>query len=315
MNTDFAENKSGANIFEAYCKALVNYFNFKGRTSRYDYWSFCLVNFLVVAFLFLFSLFIRQMSEQAAINVLYLLNIYHLLMLIPGLSAIVRRFHDHNKSALTWLLLPPLLCCVVLFVIGRSLDYKAVIILFSLVIFGLCVSLFVFLCLRGSEVDNKYGPAIIETSDQRWKGLLIPVLVVVAPILFSFSLGVVSGYSRAIEKYHTNKVVPLMYDLLADAKGLKSGMPIAEDDVLSWHEPSQPVGVFADSPVGGEIKIKRSGGYYIITHSEVSSVLCEALSQYNWAENPDFEDMQINDGADCRSCTEQTPCTITWRYR
>lgn len=39
-------NASNHNIFNSYLDGLKKYFQFKGRSSRYDFWSFILVNIL-----------------------------------------------------------------------------------------------------------------------------------------------------------------------------------------------------------------------------------------------------------------------------
>ena len=87
MGMEFAENKASNNIIDAYIRAYKNFFNFKGRTSRYDYWGFHLINFFVVILLYILSAYLAPNSESSAKNVLIFLNIYQFVILIPSLSA------------------------------------------------------------------------------------------------------------------------------------------------------------------------------------------------------------------------------------
>ena len=47
---DMVEEKASRTMKDAFIKAFHQYFDFNGRTSRYDYWSFLLVN-LAVSFI------------------------------------------------------------------------------------------------------------------------------------------------------------------------------------------------------------------------------------------------------------------------
>lgn len=82
---------------EAVTRALTaNYCNFSGRSSRSEYWWFCLFTFIVgVVISIVFSF-----SESASKIVAGLVN---LAFLLPGLGLAVRRLHDINKSG--WFIL------------------------------------------------------------------------------------------------------------------------------------------------------------------------------------------------------------------
>ncbi|MBR3676409.1 MAG: DUF805 domain-containing protein [Alphaproteobacteria bacterium] len=314
MSMEFAENKASNNIIDAYIRAYKNFFNFKGRTSRYDYWGFHLINFFVVILLYILSAYLAPNSESSAKNVLIFLNIYQFVILIPSFSAWVRRFHDTNKSALKWVLLPLVVCFAFFVFAGSSLDKTLFIIIGALLFTVMAITWFVITCCRGSAADNKYGPAIMEDSSQRWKGLSIPILMVTLPFLLAFSLGIVGGYWRATNRYQAEKIVPVIYSLLSEAKGENGAQPIVEDD-FSWHDKAQLTGMFFTDPFGVKIEIKLSKGEYVITRSDVSFSLCMALSEYNWTENPDFVKMRINGGKDCLSCKDAQTCKIEWIYK
>lgn len=87
-------------MVESYKKFLHNYANFKGRSTRADYWWVVLANFLIGFFLgFLGGFFGEDVMKITTL----IASIYELAILIPGLAITVRRFHDINKSG--WFIL------------------------------------------------------------------------------------------------------------------------------------------------------------------------------------------------------------------
>lgn len=84
-------------MFEAYGLMFRNYFNFKGRTTRAEYWLAILMNVIVTVAL---SLFTRQVMPDGIGEIV--LGIYSLALFIPGLSMNVRRLHDVGRTG--WLL-------------------------------------------------------------------------------------------------------------------------------------------------------------------------------------------------------------------
>ncbi len=318
MNINFPENQSCNNIFEAFVKAWVNFCNYKGRASRYDYWSFIFVNFLINFAFMLVGFFAISISEQASNGVDISSTVYSVAFLVPWIAAIVRRLHDTGRSALKWLLAFPLLGFFLVFILGILAGFKfdaknVSIILTAFFICGYMLTLLVLLCLRGSEKDNKYGPAVAEDAGQRWKGLAMPIFMIIMPILAAFAMGVVSGYSKAMNRYKTEKeIAPAIYDVLSKAKGQDGSDAIANFDPQASN--AQPVGVLTTTPSGNKVEIKRSGDFFEVTVDNVSGELCVALFGYNWYEHPDFMTMGINEGENCQICLS-TPCTITWRYK
>lgn len=67
----------------------VNYCNFNGRSSRSEYWWFCLFTFIIGAILSLFSGSTAGTVISAVVN---------LALLLPSLGLCVRRMHDIDKS-------------------------------------------------------------------------------------------------------------------------------------------------------------------------------------------------------------------------
>ncbi|MEM9777167.1 MAG: DUF805 domain-containing protein [Chloroflexota bacterium] len=88
-----------------YFDAIQNYFNFRGRASRADYWFFVLFNFLVsilVMFVDVAVFGLEAMAEEGAFPLFSVL--YSLFIIIPRFSLSVRRLHDTGRSGF-WLLI------------------------------------------------------------------------------------------------------------------------------------------------------------------------------------------------------------------
>ena len=114
-------------MIEAYQKYLINYINFKGCTSRRDYWYVFLFNIIIGMIIFILA----ELTGVEQIS--YLSFIYELATIIPSISISIRRLHDTNKSGWYYLLI--------------------------LVPFIGTILLLVFMCLDREEPNN-YGERI-----------------------------------------------------------------------------------------------------------------------------------------------------------
>ncbi len=102
-----------------------NYFNFTGRSTRSEYWWVVLFNFVLVL------VFSAMMEDSPMVGTFY--GIYLFGSIIPGLSLLIRRFHDTGRSwAAIFLWLIPIVGSIIVFVI---------------------------LC-SGSDVSNRWGAGI-----------------------------------------------------------------------------------------------------------------------------------------------------------
>ena len=102
-----------------------HFFDFKGRASRKVFWLFTL-NVFVVNFI------------VGSISAGILSIMVSLFLFLPSLGLSVRRLHDINYSG-WWVLIG----CIP--------------------VFGV-IAVFVFACLPGTEGENRFGPAIVETA-------------------------------------------------------------------------------------------------------------------------------------------------------
>lgn len=79
-----------------YVKVLKQYFDFKSRARRKEYWMFTLVNILILAVLSVIDFVVLGADIETGGMILY--PIYALLVLIPSLAVGVRRLHDSGRS-------------------------------------------------------------------------------------------------------------------------------------------------------------------------------------------------------------------------
>ncbi len=74
---------------------FINYVNFKGRSTRSEYWWIVLFNFLVSVVLSVLSLAVG-IADKNGNSVLT--TLWSLAVLVPGWSAVSRRLHDTGRS-------------------------------------------------------------------------------------------------------------------------------------------------------------------------------------------------------------------------
>lgn len=104
-------NQRQVTFVEAVKMALQqNYCNFSGRSSRSEYWWFCLFSFIVGVIVSAIFSFNENISMVAN-------GVVTLALLLPGIGVAVRRLHDTNRSG-WWLLLGfiPLIGAIVLLI-------------------------------------------------------------------------------------------------------------------------------------------------------------------------------------------------------
>ncbi len=78
-----------------YLKVLRQYADFKGRARRREYWTFILINVLIMTVLGVVDGIISYLLE---LPLPILSSLYLLATIVPSLAVLVRRFHDSGKS-------------------------------------------------------------------------------------------------------------------------------------------------------------------------------------------------------------------------
>jgi uncharacterized membrane protein YhaH (DUF805 family) len=79
-----------------YFQALRKYAIFAGRARRKEFWSFFLINLLIIFALQLIDFLLGKFDHVAHLGLVS--TIYEFAMLIPVIAASVRRLHDTNRS-------------------------------------------------------------------------------------------------------------------------------------------------------------------------------------------------------------------------
>ncbi len=114
-----------------YLKVIGQYADFNGRARRREYWSFFLVNIVIIIVLSVLAGILGAVADFLGLLGYGVYMLYSLAVLIPGLAVSVRRLHDTGKSG--WFLLIALIPLV-----GLYLIY--------------------LMTVEGDRGDNAYGP-------------------------------------------------------------------------------------------------------------------------------------------------------------
>jgi uncharacterized membrane protein YhaH (DUF805 family) len=155
--TRFREPNKGKTMLEYMIMPFRRYADFSGRSRRMEYWSFALLNFIVMTVLMLVLFGIggatSTMSglESASPFALFgvfasgfglIILIYWLAVIVPSIAVTVRRLHDRDMSGWWY---------------GGLLIASFIPIVNILAAIGFIV-MFVFLLLPGTPGPNRYGP-------------------------------------------------------------------------------------------------------------------------------------------------------------
>ena len=299
-----AEKKSAWRYFvECISK---KYCCFKGRANRKEFWGF-------VFYCFLFTLIV-----SAALNLLlkddtiigYAENVWSFALLLPYLGVIVRRLHDvgfSGKWFLGFLLLVFMVAIysgafAVMKNMGSEVSSNANFVktmslgILGIVMLGLFIFLLVCMFLPGQKKVNKYG-AISESGEKHWFWYMLAYILFVCG--FVFSVGFISGYSKATFRIRLNGIIDQTAFLVDGARTLYSGKTsyagismekLAAAGGISEQLVQNSEGNFAlINPYGGLTEImvgnKAENGddkAILVKFTEVPAASCMALSKFSW---------------------------------
>lgn len=128
---------------EAIRTCLNKYVTFSGRASRSEYWYFALFVGLVAGAIVGIGMvfFDYDRGEPSTMSAILfgVAGIFYLAMLLPTISAQVRRFHDRNMSG--WWVLG--------FAVAGAIP---------IVGYAASLAAFVITVLKGTDGDNRFGP-------------------------------------------------------------------------------------------------------------------------------------------------------------
>ena len=158
---------------EAYTQ---NYFNFKGRARRREYWGIWLFNNLIALAISVIGRLLSD-TDAGAFSMLSSMNLtwtvisvlWSIVGFFPQASATVRRLHDKGYSGKWYLgvFFLSLVFVTLSFVVGFSLlmdgrQSNGLLVLFGLIgllFIVLAIFIFILLLLDGDKTENKYGPS------------------------------------------------------------------------------------------------------------------------------------------------------------
>ena len=144
-------------MLEWMIRPLRHYADFKGRSRRKEFWSFALLNLIVITLILIVmfttsgGLMGQLAAAQGDILATYgamfggvglLLAVWTLVMLVPNAAVSVRRLHDRNLSG--WWYLGLMVCNFIPYV--RALASIGGIVFL------------VVMCLEGTRGPNRFGP-------------------------------------------------------------------------------------------------------------------------------------------------------------
>jgi len=122
------------------------YFTFKGRASRSEFWFF----FLFLSFYYVTTGIILAFLPTSVSFDTIVSDIARLIFLIPQITVTTRRLHDIDDSG-WWQLAPGILYSIAM---GMGISIH-----FSNIVLGSCITfIFIFLALKGTKGENKFGP-------------------------------------------------------------------------------------------------------------------------------------------------------------
>jgi uncharacterized membrane protein YhaH (DUF805 family) len=92
---------------DSYKASLRKYADFSGRASRREFWTFTLINLLIIVVIMIPAQMMGAGSattsaSPGAIALFVLLGLFDLAILIPTLAVSVRRLHDSGRSGWWW---------------------------------------------------------------------------------------------------------------------------------------------------------------------------------------------------------------------
>lgn len=169
-------------MWQQFIVAFKKMFEWRGRATRMEYWSFCLFSNIILFIISLFSNFAGSSEAHAyseKISYLYsdieamfgsamMLQIaVSLIFVIPGISVTIRRLHDIGRSGI-WLLAGPILAIIIIMSIcmtiasaathSSSTAFWSASMMISIVLFIIInITMFVFMVSDSKPGSNKYG--------------------------------------------------------------------------------------------------------------------------------------------------------------
>ena len=310
-----------------YKEFFRKYFSFSGRASRYDYWAFYFMNFMVYLAFFVLSF----INETFSI----LSTIYGVFIIIPSLALGIRRLHDINKSG--WYLAIPLAVCLLFAVIAAvraAANYAAgapatggfyavvYTILFLVALYATFIYILYLFSKKAVNEGNRFGEV---TEAPEYEGLSRKylifgwVMIIVFPIL---SVAIISAYSSSVTTYKANKTLDEVAMMVMNTRaafskqkgyvGLNNKTAKMLEIVPADMYPN-PEDACIINPFGGNVDIYADGDSFFIRYNRVPTAACKKITGFDF-EGEGFINYKVNGviNGPC-NCAEQG-CVIEWNF-
>lgn len=166
----------GSDFMSCVSSAFSQYATFRGRATRAEYWwfqLFCYIVSIASDILLYMSAAMLGVSDSITFDITFaviaciIIALLNIALLIPNIALTVRRLHDtgHSGYWLLWMILAPIVGCIVIIHSSPMLFSALAIIAISLGVGALIYSLaqaFILLIWMLTDSDrgaNKYGPS------------------------------------------------------------------------------------------------------------------------------------------------------------
>ena len=245
--------------FEAFISMFKRWNDFKGRTSRFDFWG---ANFFIFLLNILFMVSSTVVMSKGEISVAIEL-LSTILICWLSITLTIRRLHDVNKSG-WWIL---------------TLVVPAIVIFF-----------------KGDAETNRFGSAY-KTNEKR--ATIIICLQILPPLLSILLTGFLAGFSSANIRFKVQKsidqiqtMVVNIHTLFAHQKNyngiekpdLMYAAGVYADDICENAKCENP-----KNPFGGTIKLKQVKYNYdnsfSIVYNGIPKISCIEIATFNWWGN------------------------------
>lgn len=279
--------ESARGMFQCYWDVLKKYFKFGGRSSRYEYWSFIIIDW----FIMLIAIGVIGLINQSVSYVLS--GAYTLLTFIPTLAVSFRRLHDVNKSG--WFITAPVLVTAVFSILFTVLEYiginlgetkSTVLTVCGLGVLIFAILVFYWKCKKGSLEANKYGDPVLEVAPRK-QAKIMTVLITLYCLLIivgTLLMGAISGYSKSMQRYKMNQTLEQINMLVRNVKlvyenedsysslnnALVNYLGLAAPDM--YNENNQLSNVY-----GGGVAVVGENDVFLIVYGNVPDKGCAAL--------------------------------------
>ena len=142
-------------ILSAIGNCYRNYFNFSGRASRFEYWSFGIFWGIIGLIMGFLAQSVEYSGNFNLLIIIYSLSIIiGLFNIIPNLAVSWRRVHDIGDSG--WISLIPYFVGVIFLIVTMILNLNMRLVIGGAIILTCSISIYLF-SIHGDNTGNRYG--------------------------------------------------------------------------------------------------------------------------------------------------------------